>query len=280
MQKTFRVRECYTWSALKLLLGTMLLLFVINGVNKVWFSNDFLEKYLCLSLKGLKAGYLWQLMSHMFMHEGIWHIFCNIIVLLPLGHLIEQKYGSRRLLGIFLISGVIGAITWLLVHYRYPYCVLLGASAGCLGVLSYFCLGCENRPMTFLLFFIIPIRLRPRILLAIMTGIELYCFFIQELSNGRVANSAHLGGILGGCICYCFYQYRQKYINMIKRKLNLKSCGICTMYGDSYKLYITSYSAKRREVDRILDKINENGFKSLTEAERNTLNSAKYLMHR
>jgi hypothetical protein len=49
---------------------------------------------------------------------------------------------------------------------------------------------------------------------------------------------------------------------------------------DSYKLYVKSYSAQRSEIDRILDKINERGFKSLTEAEKNTLNSAKHIMHR
>jgi hypothetical protein len=103
---------------------------------------------------------------------------------------------------------------------------------------------------------------------------------VQEFSGGHVANSAQLGGILGGCLCFFFYQYRRRYMNIIKEKLTYGPQKTRAMHGDSYKLYITSYSAKRKEVDRILDKINERGFKSLSEGEKNTLNSAKHLMHR
>jgi membrane associated rhomboid family serine protease len=235
--------------------------------------------YLPLSLRGLREGYLWQPVTHMFMHGDIWHIFCNGIVLFFMGRPIERSYGGGRLLAIFFISGLMGAAFWLFFH-RQIYGVLLGASAGCLGLFSYFCLVQENRPLYFLLFFIIPVKLKPRVLLGIAGGLEAFCFFTQELGGGTVANSAHLGGILGGCMCYFFYQYRRKYVRIFQEKLGRKSRSTHAMYGDNYKLYITSHSARRSEVDRILDKINESGFKSLTEAEKNTLNAAKHLMRR
>jgi membrane associated rhomboid family serine protease len=239
----------------------MVLVFTIDRIGLAWFGNDFLRRYLLLSPEGLGEGNVWQLVSYMFMHEDIGHIFWNGLVL-------------------FFISGVVGALVWLSVNFNRSFVVLLGASAGCLGIFSYFCMVCENRPMVFLLFFVIPIRVKPRMLLMITAGLEAFCFFTQELVRSNVANSAHLGGILGGLGCYYFYRYRRRYAKIIEEKLTKRGCMVDAVADDSYKLYVKSYSAQRSEIDRILDKINERGFKSLTEAEKNTLNSAKHLMHR
>ncbi|MDR0590912.1 MAG: rhomboid family intramembrane serine protease [Puniceicoccales bacterium] len=279
MQKTFRVGGKSPRSALDVLLGVMACVFIWDRVSVVWFGSDFSGRYLPLSLQGLREGYLWQLVTHMFMHGDIFHIFCNGIVLFFIGRLIERRYGGGRLLGIFFVAGLIGAGVWLLLQRPF-YGVLIGASAGCLGLFSYFCLTQENRPLIFLLFFIIPVKLKPRTLLWIVGGLEGFCFFAQGLWGSNVAHAAHLGGILGGCLCYFFHRYRWRYAHIFREKLVRGARSAGTMYSDNYKLYITSYSARRSEVDRILDKINESGFKSLTEAEKSTLNSAKHLMHR
>jgi membrane associated rhomboid family serine protease len=278
MRKTFKDAKQSPRSALKVLLWAMVLVFTINRISVVWFENNFLQHYLPLSAQGLRSGSVWQLVSHMFMHRGIWHIFGNAIVLFFIGKLIEERYGRRRLMVLFFTSGIIGGLLWLAVNFSRPYGFLIGASPGCLGIFSYFCLACENRPIILLLFFIIPVRIKPRMLLMIVTGLETFSFFIYELADGRIANSAHLGGILGGYLCHIFYHSRRKHGRIIGKKSTPKNRT--TDAGDSYKLYITSHSAQRSEVDRILDKINESGFKSLTDAERDTLNSAKHLMRR
>jgi hypothetical protein len=197
-----------------------------------------------------------------------------------IGGLIERRYGGRRLIELFFISGLVGALVWFGINFVSSFKSLWGASAGCLGIFSYFCLACANRPMVFLLFFVIPVRIKPRTLLAIAAGFEVFCFFTQELVGGNVANSAHLGGILGGLGCYYFYNCHRKYTEMAKEKPVKRGRAANAGADDNYKLYIKSYSAQRSEIDRILDKINESGFKSLTETEKNTLNSAKHLMHR
>jgi rhomboid protease GluP len=278
MQRTFKV-ETPRWSVLSILLGVMAVLFALDRMNTAWFGGNFFERHLFLSVQGLMDGNLWQLATHLLMHDGIGHILGNAIILFFFGSFIEQRYGGRRLLEIFFISGVVGALVWVGVNFRHPFVHLLGASGGCLGIFTYFCLVFENRPMDFPLFFTISLKLKPRTLLMITTVFEIYCFFMLELNGGQIANSGHIGGIFGGLLCYLFYHHRQKYVNIFREKLTSKSRADA-MQGDSYKLYITSYSARRREVDRILDKINESGFKSLTEAEKNTLNSAKHLMHR
>jgi membrane associated rhomboid family serine protease len=280
MQKVFRVKGQYSWDTLKVLLGLMVLIFTIDRIGLAWFGNNFLRYYLLLSSEGLREGNIWQLVSYLFMHEDIWHIFYNGLILFFIGRLIEIRDGGRRLLELFFISGIMGALVWLGINFNRPFTLLLGASASCLGIFSYFCMVCANRPMVFLLFFVIPIQVRPRMLLMAAAGMEVFCLFTQELVGGNIASSAHLGGILGGLGCYYFYRYRRRHARIIDEKLTKRDGKVDAVADDSYKLYVKSYSAQRSEIDRILDKINEKGFKSLTDAEKNTLNSAKHLMHR
>ena len=253
-------------------------IFCADQLSRALFHNNGLYELLSLSTDGTWLKMMFQSVTYLFLHADFGHIFCNGLVLYFIGKLIEDRYGSKRLLSVFIISGIFGAATWLLLHYNNPHMVLLGASAGCLGVFSYFCWSCENRPLTFLLFFVLPVTLKPRLLLAICAGLEGFFFLTQELGQGGIANSAHLGGMLGGSLCYFCFLYRRQLTEAIKKKITFRSKSMNAMHGESYKLYITSYSAQRSEIDRILDKINATGFKSLTEVERKTLNSAKHLI--
>nr|MDE6576238.1 rhomboid family intramembrane serine protease [Opitutales bacterium] len=139
----------------------------------------------------------------------------------------------------------------------------------------------RDQPLTFLFFFILPVRLRPRTLLAITAGFEVLGFLTQELAGyGMIANSAHLGGFLGGYLVYISSQRGFDFGKMIRKQWKEYFPRKSTVQSDSYSLYIAKNASQRQEIDRILDKINTTGFQSLTPGERDTLESAKQLMHR
>ncbi|WP_221766230.1 rhomboid family intramembrane serine protease [Hymenobacter metallilatus] len=48
----------------------------------------------------------WQFLTHMFMHADAGHIFSNMIGLIALGPLLEQRWGAKRFLTFWLICGV------------------------------------------------------------------------------------------------------------------------------------------------------------------------------
>lgn len=268
------------FDVLSSLLWAMGILFLIQRIGAVWFGSEILSSHLALSVHGFKKFHWWQFLTYSLEHRAFWHLFVNGVFLYFIGRFVQFKYGPKRLLSVFFLSGIAGALVWLAFHFKHDAASLIGASAGAFGVFSYFCFACEDRPMTFLLFFVFPINLRPRVLLSFLFGLELFFATTQELYGGLEANSAHIGGMLGGVICYYFFQrFSRGFVNF-KRKMCHETQQVNSMQGDSYKIYITSYSAKRSEIDRILDKINDSGFKSLTKSERNTLNSAKHLMHR
>lgn len=275
MSRVYRVEWQQTWSASRVLLTTMAAVWLLSAFLGPYFHDCF-----ALSVGGLRRGCIWQLLTYSLMHVDLWHFLGNGIILFFIGRIVERQYGRRVLYGLFFLSSLTGALVWFCVNFHHPWRFLLGASAGCLGVFTFFCLALRDQPLTFLLFFIVPVRLRPRTLLAITIGLEVLGFLFQELANhGAIANSAHLGGFLGGYLGYllgCQHlnvrNIFQKYRNIFRQK--------ATTQSTSYKIYITKDEKQRQEVDRILDKINASGFQSLTSEEREFLESTKQLMHR
>jgi len=63
-----------------------------------------------------------------------------------------------------------------------------------------------------------------------------------------------------------------------KSKFSSKKSGSSTVDNSDFKINFSSTSELQKEVDRILDKINESGFGSLTSKEKVTLDKAKSLL--
>jgi hypothetical protein len=56
----------------------------------------------------------WTLITYMFLHAGLSHIFFNMLGLYFFGPRVEQRMGSERFIVLYLISGIAGALLYLL----------------------------------------------------------------------------------------------------------------------------------------------------------------------
>ncbi len=59
----------------------------------------------------------WQLLTHMFLHASIDHIFFNMFALWMFGSILENLWGPKRFLTFYLICGLGAALCHLLVLY-------------------------------------------------------------------------------------------------------------------------------------------------------------------
>src|SRR6056297_3977076 len=59
----------------------------------------------------------WQIVTHMFMHGGLFHLFFNMWALWIFGKTLESVWGSKRFLTYFLITGLGAAFLHQLVMY-------------------------------------------------------------------------------------------------------------------------------------------------------------------
>lgn len=126
--------------------------------------------------------------THVLGHQGWSHYIGNMMYLLLLGPMLEEKYGSRAIIEVILITGLVtGIVTWLI----FPNIALCGAS----GVVFAFIM------MTSFTSFKegeIPVTV---ILVAVIyIGQQIYeGLFVQD----NISNMAHiLGGIVGAVAGY------------------------------------------------------------------------------
>jgi membrane associated rhomboid family serine protease len=138
--------------------------------------------------------YPWMFITSIFGSGSLIHLFFNGMALLFLGLLFEYSYGSKNLLILFLLSGIVGNIFFLFQYYNDPMAGGIGASAAISGILG--ALG-VLRPKEKIIIFpmIIPINIRYAIIFWII--FNLIGIFYPFAPLGF---SAHLGGILFGLL--------------------------------------------------------------------------------
>jgi len=80
------------------------------------FNID-LVKFLGLHYPGSHDFGVWQFVSYMFMHGGIWHIFFNMFALWMFGSVLENVWGPKRFLNYYLVTGIGAGLVDILVTY-------------------------------------------------------------------------------------------------------------------------------------------------------------------
>ena len=79
------------------------------------------------------AGEWWRLISCIFVHVGIAHVVFNAFGLVVLGWLTEDLFGGARMVAIFAVAGIAGALA---SHLASPIAISAGASGAVLGLLG------------------------------------------------------------------------------------------------------------------------------------------------
>ena len=101
-----------------------------------------------------------------------------------------------------------------------------------------------------------------------------------QISPLGVAHSAHLGGMLAGYLYYRLVHQREWLNPDGHADIELpgwfrKARKVTATTPSKFKLNLTNREDLRTEVDRILDKINSEGFSALTDDEKKLLDEAR-----
>ncbi|TXB61852.1 rhomboid family intramembrane serine protease [Phaeodactylibacter luteus] len=153
----------------------------------------------------------YQLVSHMFMHSDLRHLFFNMFAIFMFAPPLEATWGPKRFLFYYLFTGFGAALLHTLVRAidlggadtsafmaNVP---VLGASGSVFGVLiGYGMLFPESRIMLL----IPPIPLKAKYFVLIYAGIELF-MGLGNFNTG-VAHYAHLGGALFGFLLILYWR--------------------------------------------------------------------------
>jgi membrane associated rhomboid family serine protease len=202
------------WPVTNALLLANITVFVLEVLAQKFFPRFPLEQYFGLSLAGLREGYLWQLLTFQFLHGGILHLLLNSWGIYVFGHAVEQTLGRKRLLEVYLLSGVAGGGFHVLGSLLFPsqfgvitlhgitiYSPVVGASAGLFGLMAAFATLYPENELKVLLLFVYPVTVSARVLVGVCAGVSVVGML---LTHSHVAHGAHLGGMLAG---FCYVRY-------------------------------------------------------------------------
>ncbi|MFC1514856.1 rhomboid family intramembrane serine protease [Candidatus Omnitrophota bacterium] len=231
-------------------LGVFLLMSLVSRLDLYYFAlvpSLFIRRFM-----------VWQVVTYMFIHAGLWHLAINMLMLWFFGPALEYRWGTKQFLFYYFICGIGAGLCSVLFSLN-SVLPIVGASGAIFGILVAFALNFPDSQIQ--LFFIFPMKMRYAV--GVLAAINL--FGAVSASGGSIAYIAHLGGGLSG------------YLYLRSEWLKFKLSGISlSRLGSWQKKKKTQLQQKQRqdleqEVDRILDKIAKQGIQSLTRGEKKIL---------
>ncbi len=168
-----------------------------------------------------------QLLTHMFMHGGIFHLLFNMLGLWMFGSIIERLWGPKRFLVFYLVCGLAAGLAQM-GNYMYDFWDIdhatisselntvyqeamrknctLGASGAVMGILAAYGYLFPNTQL-----FIMPIPFPVKAKWAVLGIIALDVFGgISRTPNDNIAHFAHVGGAVAGFLIVLYWNKTKK----------------------------------------------------------------------
>lgn len=224
----------------------------------------------------------WSVFSYMFLHQDLFHLLGNMIMLYFGGRIFTDFLGNQRIVAIYIVGGLAGALLYMVLYNTIPMFAdaginanLIGSSAAVLAIFFAIASYLPNYEVSLIL--IGPVRLK---------YIALFLFILDLLSidqSNPGGHIAHIGGALFG-MAYSAglrkgYDFTSKFNRIISTIEGLFAKG---KTGSNMKVSYRETSkektkaaklAKNKQeiIDAILDKISKSGYDSLTKEEQETI---------
>lgn len=165
------------------------------GLGAFYIESDFFRPF--------------QIITHMFMHADVPHLFFNMFGLYMFGSLLESRLGAKHFLILYFVSGI-GALLLQSGVYGFEYhymdaqrvlqVPMVGASGALMGVYAASASFFPNLKV-FLLFPPIPLKLKYMVLIFVLID------FNMGLHGGtNIAHFAHLGGAIFGFLLSLYWK--------------------------------------------------------------------------
>lgn len=163
----------------------------------------------------------YQVVTHMFMHGGFWHLLFNMYTLAIFGTVLERQWGANKFLLFYFVTGIGAALCHnLVLHLQISHALsggdmmtaasimripTVGASGAIYGVLLGYGMLFPN---SILQLIFPPVSLKAKWFVLIFAGIELLTGLTGM--GGGIAHFAHLGGMLFGLILILYWKKKNR----------------------------------------------------------------------
>lgn len=233
----------------------------------------------------------WTILTYAFAHslDSIFHILFNMLILYWFGQLIVEYLGNQKVISLYVLGALAGAVVYLIVFNTIPYYIeksgfsgMVGASAAVYAVTVAAATLMPN--YTFHLLFFGPVKIK------YIAAFYIVISFIGSVGGNAGGNIAHLGGAgigyfyirqlqagndIGHWVISCMTFFKSFFVKQPKIKVSHKTERRQSAPNRSSTTNSSSRTTvDQEEIDAILDKISKSGYESLSKSEKQKLFNA------
>lgn len=287
-------------NALILLIAINMIIFVILAFMKAifvlqhktgeegltYFYNNVLNQFTLPADVSKIAVKPWTIFTYMFSHDSVWHLLGNMLWLWLFGYIFLDLTGNRKIVPVYIYGAFAGAVAFVLAFNFFPGlrvylsdATILGASAGVMAIAAAVTTIAPGY------------RIFPMIMGGIPIWVLMLIYLLIDLASIPTSNPgghiSHLAGALTGFLFIYFFrkgydwsEWMNNFFDWVANLFNpdkpKKGKVIKTelFYKSDTKPYKKTPNITEQRVNEILDKINQKGFNSLTDEEKELLKRA------
>lgn len=220
----------------------------------------------------------WTIFTYMFLHQDFLHVIFNMLILYWFGQIFLQHFDNKKLLSVYIVGGLAGAAFFIiafnlipLFDQVIPFAIALGASASVMAIVIAISVYIPNHKIH--LMFLGPVPLKYIATFYIVLDV---LSIASENAGGHIA---HLGGALFGYLYITqmrkgknitkgFDRFMDKIFAWFKPKDRFK---VTYKRPVSDMDYNKTKVSNQKDIDKILDKIADKGYDSLSKSEKEIL---------
>jgi membrane associated rhomboid family serine protease len=258
-----------------------------NGLATARYEENILQWFTLPANLGQLASKPWTIITHFITHADVWHVLGNMLWLWTFGYILQDLTGNRKIFPVFIYGALAGALAFILAYNFLPALkpqldtqVALGASAGVMGI----AMAVTTLAPGFRIFPMLNGGIPVWVITVFYLIIDLATIPSRDNTGGHIAHLA--GALMGFLYIYSFrkgrdwgawmnnfYDWFNDLFNPDKPKKG-KSIKKELFYKSETEPYQKKPNVTQQKVDEILDKINQAGYDSLTEEEKDVLKKA------
>lgn len=162
------------------------------------------------SYQGIVDGQVWRLVTSIFLHASLWHLFFNMLMLYWASSWIEDIYGPREFLAFYLVAGVFANCLWLAAQASgiVPIGNGLGANGAVSAVLVLFAFHFPWQRVS--LWFVVTMPVWALVAIFILVN----SLGALGVGRGGIGYVVHLGGALFGAL---YFQTGFRFGDLVRR---------------------------------------------------------------
>jgi membrane associated rhomboid family serine protease len=269
-----------------LVLGIFKVIADLGGAGEIFYAID--RQFMIPPTIGEFFTRPWTMVTYMFNHSGLMHILFNMLWFYFFGKLIIEYLGNEKLISIYVVGGIAGAVAYLFMYNVVPFYIersggpgMVGASAAIDAIVIAAATLLPN--YTIHLMFVGPVKIKYIAIFTVVISV------LSATGGNAGGNIAHLGGAgmgylyvkllqsgtdVGRWVIVVMNYFQSFFIRQPKMKVSSKKKKTKAPASSASSSSTMSNIADQQEIDAILDKISQSGYESLSKEEKQKLFNA------